>query len=99
MYTDAIINNQPAFTYETLTPVDRLNEKIMTGLRTIEGFDSNILNELVEGKIIDRGAQDKFKFQVDRYVKEGMMTLNNHHIILTRKGMYIADGLASNLFL
>jgi oxygen-independent coproporphyrinogen-3 oxidase len=98
LYTEAINNNQPAFSFETLSPLERLNEKIMTGLRTIEGFDTVLINQATEEKLINEKEQEHFHSQVMRFCVEGMLVEHQEKISLTPAGIHFADGIASALF-
>lgn len=78
---------------EILSPVQQLNEFIMISLRTIEGLD---LDQLAA-----RWGHDKEQILVahaERYIREGKMMLKDQHLILTREGKLLADGIAAALF-
>lgn len=78
---------------ETLTIADRYNEYIMTGLRTIWGVS------------IDR-VRDEFGTayhnyllaEADKYIAQGLLSLDGGILKTTREGKFLADGLASDLF-
>jgi oxygen-independent coproporphyrinogen-3 oxidase len=98
LYTEAINNHQPPFSFETLTPVERLNERIMTGLRTMEGFDPGYIIQAAAEKNINEKQQAHFYAQVNHFANEGLVMHLQDKILLTPKGIHFADGIASGLF-
>ena len=94
LYIQSIKNNVIPFEEEKLTNVERLNEYIMTSLRTIEGLDLKIIENnfsLKERKRIEDAAVD--------YINKKMVVYNNEKLILTDEGKLFADGIASDLFM
>jgi oxygen-independent coproporphyrinogen-3 oxidase len=83
----------PLFDKEDLTRVQQLNEYIMISLRTMEGLDLNLVSERF-GK---EDGEDLITRSM-RYVEDGKMLRKNEHLILTREGKLLADGIASQLF-
>lgn len=79
---------------EILTSTQRLNEYIMTSLRTIEGMD---LNKIETGW----GFAESKRLENDlkKFVDAGMIILNNSTVRLTNEGKLMADGIASELFM
>lgn len=78
---------------EMLTPVQQLNEYIMTGMRMMEGIDLN--------KIRLNWDDQKEKILVNaakKYIDLGWMQLKNGHLLLLETGKHYADGIASDLF-
>lgn len=79
---------------ETLSITDRYNEYIMTGLRTIWGISlSKIENEF----------GPKFKAyvlqQAKGFIEDHLLFLDGDTIIVTKKGKFLSDGIASELFM
>ncbi len=93
LYLQSIKNNIIPFEEEKLTNVERLNEYIMTSLRTIEGLDLKIIENNFSIKERNR-IQD---YVVD-YINKKMMIYNNEKLILTDEGKLFADGIAADLF-
>lgn len=89
IYINSLKDNILSFEEENLTPIQKLNEYIMTSLRTAEGMDLKQL-DLVE--------QKKIRQQSGKYLKSGMMEIKNDFLILTNEGKLMADGIAANLF-
>ncbi|KQC32634.1 coproporphyrinogen III oxidase [Nonlabens sp. YIK11] len=79
---------------EELTVVDRYNEYIMTGLRTIYG---------VSLSHVEREYGSKFKEyllqQSTNYLKDHLLYLDDDTLRVTRKGKFLSDGIASELFM
>lgn len=79
---------------EILTEADRYNEYIMTGLRTIWGISLNrIQNEFGE-KYLDYLLKHAYKF-----LSDDLLSIENDVLKTTKKGKFLADGIASDLFL
>ncbi len=94
LYLQSIKNNIIPFEEEILTDAEKLNEYIMTSLRTIEGLDLKIIEEnfsLSERKRIENAIQ--------KYFSEKKIIFNNEKIILTDEGKLFADGISAELFL
>lgn len=89
LYIESVSKGIIPFEKEELTPTQRLNEYIMTSLRTKEGLN---LNE------IDKEANNRLQTTSKRYIESGLMILDNEHLILTREGKLLADGIAADLF-
>jgi oxygen-independent coproporphyrinogen-3 oxidase len=79
---------------EILTTVDRYNEYIMTGLRTIYGVS-------LEKVTIEYGPSFKKYLlkQADEYLKDHLLFLDGDKLLVTRKGKFLSDGIASALFM
>jgi len=85
IYIESLEKNKIPFEKEMLTPSQRINEYIMTSLRTAEGLDL----ERVQGEL--RVLSQKF-------IDEGKMILKENKLILTKEGKLFADGIAAELF-
>jgi oxygen-independent coproporphyrinogen-3 oxidase len=93
LYISSMINSQPAFEIENLTIKERINEYIMTSLRTVEGMDLEyIRNEY--GEVVASALNDNaIKYQLN-----GNMQKKGTRMFLTRQGKLLADGIAADLF-
>jgi len=78
---------------ETLTPTQRLNEYIMTSLRTMEGLDL----DLVQDKFGDKFSSE-LKQKAARYLNTQRLSLSDDHLRLTDEGKLFADGIAADMF-
>ena len=93
-YVHSLGQNLLPFEKELLTPGQQLNEYIMTSLRTVEGLDLN----LVENKF-GKDAAGKLASESRKYLASKKMNKSESgHLILTREGKLLADGIASDLF-
>lgn len=94
LYLSALEKQGPYFEIEYLTPVQHWNEYIMTSLRTIEGISiQNIREGWGETKCIS------FLEEVAIKIKQGFLIQDGENIVLTAAGKFLADGIASDLFL
>ncbi len=89
-YIDFLYKNIIPFEIEILTSIQKLNEYIMTSLRTKEGLHLNKIEELYREKI------EKIS---KKYIDSGLMRNDNDHLILANEGKLLADGIAAALFI
>lgn len=82
------------FEKEILTDSQKFNEFIMTGLRTIWGVN---LNE-IQIKFGEKNYTNLTK-NSSKYIDNETIIIQNNHMILTEKGKFLADGIASDLFI
>jgi oxygen-independent coproporphyrinogen-3 oxidase len=92
-YRAGIESGNPVFEEEVLTHEQRINEYIMTSLRTQWGC-SEIW---VKSEMRETDYED-FRTQVDSFITEGLMVRNASVLFLTEKGKLFADGIAAELF-
>ena len=93
LYVMAIENDSTSFEEEILTETDRLNEYVMTSLRTIEGLNLETIKRnfsLKERNRIEKSLID--------YVTNGMIIYAGENLVLTNEGKLFADGIAADLF-
>ena len=79
---------------EELSIIDRYNEFVMLGLRTSWGVNISDLDKLF-GKKYKGYFLSKLK---SKKVKDFIIA-NNNSFVLSKKGKYLADGIASELFI
>jgi oxygen-independent coproporphyrinogen-3 oxidase len=92
-YINALKTDQLPSEVEVLTLTDRFNEQIMTGLRTIWGVSlSAIENEF--GPM----SKDYLLKQSKKYINEHLLYIEDDKLLVTKKGKFLSDGIASNLF-
>jgi len=94
LYIQSIKNNIIAFEEEKLTNADRINEYIMTSLRTIEGLDLKVIETNFS---IDE--RKRIEESVIYYINKKMIFYNNETLVLSDEGKLFADGIASQLFI
>lgn len=75
---------------EMLTPVQRINEQVLTGLRTMWGVE---LSELGQAFQMTNAKT------IERYLALDEIQERDGRLILTRKGKNFADRIASDLFM
>jgi len=78
---------------ETLGPMDRYNEYVMTGLRTIWGVSL----ERVASQF-GPSYRDYIQKQAQKYLEQGLLVLEGERLLISKKGKFLADGIASDLF-
>lgn len=93
LYIQSLQKNEIPFEEEILTPVQQLNEYIMTSLRTVEGLNLETVN-----KKFGTEEVKKILAQSKKYIDQKLMREQNGFIILNKKGKFLADGIAADLF-
>ena len=78
---------------EALSKTDRMNELLLTGLRTIWGVDLNLIKKRF-GVDLERYN----KSYIQDLIKLDLATFNDGIMQLTKKGILIADKICSDLF-
>ena len=81
------------FEKEILSPVQRLNEYIMTSLRTAEGCNLEYVSEK-----FGREARLEIQKNGEKYIRSGTLAIRDSRLVLTKKGLFLADGIAASLF-
>jgi oxygen-independent coproporphyrinogen-3 oxidase len=78
---------------ETLSLNDKYNEYVMTGLRTVWGVSLEKVEQ-------DFGLNYKTYLleQGDKHLKNELLYLHNGKLLVTKKGKFLSDGIASDLF-
>lgn len=92
-YIKALQENQLPIEWETLSKTDRYNEYIMTGLRTIWGV--SLLKVEAEFGI----SYKKYLLQqAEKYIAQHQLYIDDDRLLITKKGKFLSDGIASDLF-
>lgn len=81
------------FEIEQLTPVQQLNEYVMTSLRTMEGLS---LTHVQQRWGIP--AKEQLEKGTAPFLQDGRMLLHQQRLVLTNNGKLFADGIAAALF-
>ncbi|WP_051621345.1 radical SAM family heme chaperone HemW [Leeuwenhoekiella sp. MAR_2009_132] len=79
---------------ETLSVTDKYNEYVMTGLRTIWGISLQKIEESFGLKFKEYALQ-----QAQKHIESHLLFSDEERIVVTKKGKFLSDGLASDLFL
>ena len=93
LYIQSIKNDVIPFEEEILTAHQKLNEYIMTSLRTIEGFDLTYVSDKFSQDEVER-----INNVAKKYIDQGLMIKPGTKLILTDEGKLFADGIAADLF-
>jgi oxygen-independent coproporphyrinogen-3 oxidase len=89
-YQRAVEAGEAYWEEELLSATDRINEALMTGLRTVEGVDLAALGKDVLGPRLS---------YIQALVSKGHGQLLGGRLVLTKAGRHFADRIASDLFL
>lgn len=93
LYIQSLKNNTLPLEKEELSLTQRLNEYIMTSLRTMEGLDLNYVKEKFGAAYSDNlqtaGYNNKYNSK---------LLTHNSKLILSNEGKLFADGIAADLF-
>lgn len=98
LYIKSIQENQLPSETETLTTVDRYNEYIMTGLRTIWGVSLERIEKEFGPKYLEYLRQQSQRF-LENELLEIVSSSEVENLKATQKGKFLSDGIASDLFL
>jgi oxygen-independent coproporphyrinogen-3 oxidase len=94
IYLKALDENKLPSETEILSKTDRYNEYIMTGLRTIWGVSlERILKEFGDEYF------DYLQKQAQKFINDNLLSIENNILKATKKGKFLTDGIASDLFL
>ena len=93
-YLRAIESGELPIETETLSTTDRYNEYVMTGLRTIWGVSLT--------KIVSEYGKKYRAYllqQAEKHLEEHLLYIDGDILLTTKKGRFLADGIASDLFM
>ncbi|WP_179469031.1 radical SAM family heme chaperone HemW [Chryseobacterium sp. H1D6B] len=93
-YIRKLENNALAKESEVLSENDQFNEMIMIGLRTIWGVDLEGLKTKFSPDVLE-----KLQISICRKLEEGILAVENNHLKIPEKHWFLADGIASDLFM
>ena len=94
LYIKSIQENKLPIEIETLTKTDRYNEYIMTGLRTIWGVSL----ERIEQEF-GKTYLEYLNKQAVKFIDDHLLFVDENILRTTKKGKFLSDGIASDLFL
>lgn len=94
LYLKAIAENKLPSETEILSKTDQYNEYIMTGLRTIWGVSLKRIETEFGTKYLNYLYQ-----QAEKYISDNLLEIENNVLKTTKKGKFLSDGIASDLFL
>lgn len=93
-YLEAISKNTLPSESEQLSKRDRYNEYVMTGLRTIWGVSPD--------RVRTEFGVPYYEYlirQAERYMEQDLLEIRDATLIVTKKGKFLTDGIASDLFM
>jgi len=93
LYLKSIQENILPIETEILSKSDRYNEYIMTGLRTIWGVSLHRIEQEFGLEYLDY-----LKKQVQKFLNDDLVFIENNILKPTAKGKFLTDGIASDLF-
>ena len=82
----------PDIEIEKLDERTQYNDYILTGLRTMWGVDLDVLEERFGSTMKQYSVKT-----IRKYIEEGFVKNENNILTLTRKGIFISDGIMSDL--
>lgn len=94
LYIKSIQSNLLPSETEFLSKIDKYNEYVMTGLRTIWGISLQKI-ELEFGK----KTLDYLLKNAQKHLENNALEIKNETLTITEKGKFYSDGIASDLFL
>jgi len=93
IYVRSILSDTVPFEREELTRANKINEYILTTLRTSWGCNLQKINSDWQFDLLREKEQ-----YISSLVLDGYAFINDHVLILTRKGKLLADKIAVDLF-
>ena len=93
-YVEHINDGRSYHKIEELTTIDQYNEYVMTGFRTIWGVSTEFLETNFNLKF-----KHYFIEKIQKHIDQKNIILNDNVYTTTKKGRFLADGIASDLFL
>lgn len=91
-YINGIEQDTCIYETEQLDVYTRYNECVMTGLRTQKGISLKQLHDTFGMQLKDYCLRN-----ADSYLKNGQLEIHNEYLRLTRAGIFISDGIMSDL--
>ncbi len=93
-YIKSIAQNILPMEVEVLSATDKYNEYVMTGLRTIWGVSLSRISDEFGPKYKEYALM-----QADKFIEQHLLFVDGDILKTTKKGMFLADGIAADLFM
>ncbi len=93
VYIKTINDGMLPMEIEHLSVTDQYNEYIMTGLRTIWGVSLNRVEQ-----DFGKSYKDYVLLQSQPLINEHLLYIDDDKLLVTKKGKFLSDGIASDLF-
>jgi oxygen-independent coproporphyrinogen-3 oxidase len=94
VYLNSLEENKLPCKTEILSKTDRYNEYIMTGLRTIWGVSLDRIE-----KEFGIPYLEYLTIQAQKFLEDNLLSIEENVLKATKKGKFLTDGIASDLFL
>ena len=94
LYIKSIQENKLPIETEVLSKTDRYNEYIMTGLRTIWGVSLHRIETEFGTTYLEY-----LNLHAAKYIEDHLLFVDENILRTTKKGKFLSDGIASDLFL
>lgn len=91
-YAQALRNDQIPATVEELTATNKINEYILTRLRTRWGLDLHVLHHQLGDDLLGRSDAT-----LRSYADQGLLVVTGTEVKLTQRGMLLADQITEDL--
>ena len=92
-YINSLHQNKLPKETEVLTEKDQFNEMLMIGLRTSWGVNLEDLKKKFSAELLSY-----FQKEIKSKLEDGMLIIQNNQLIIPEKHWFLADGIASDLF-
>ncbi|MDO4781834.1 MAG: radical SAM family heme chaperone HemW [Capnocytophaga felis] len=93
-YIEQIQKNILPAEKEVLSQNNQYNELIITRIRTMIGISV----EEIE-RVFGRKYSDYVLLQAEKHISNGLLSLKDKHLIVTRRGKFLSDGIAADLLI
>ena len=94
LYINSLNQNKLPKETEILSESEQFNEMMMIGLRTLTGVDLADLNNRFGDDV-----RQHFEKETKQRIADGILTVENNHLRIPEKHWFLADGIASDLFM
>jgi len=94
LYIKSLEKNTPPFTVDNLSDDERLNEYILTGLRTLWGIDFELIH-----RDFGQDLLTSKKTIISQMDSEGWLLWKDKNLSLSKSGKLLADSIAAALFI
>ena len=94
LYIQNIKAGVPYFEQEVLSPYDLVNEKIMLGLRTLNGLDKNYIFSIVPQSI-----KDEIESKLNTFLKDQILISTNNIISMNPEKWLLSEYVSRELFI
>jgi len=92
-YLDGLAIRKLHFEREILTENQKINEYIMTSLRTMWGMDLHKIERNFGQEYVTHIINE-----ANKYISSDRLKISDHKLLLTDQGKFFADGIAADLF-